>query len=96
MNATRSFVRAQTIVLALVIPPIHAHDYPPARSAPLVRASVFAQPSRSSTVETVQFHSALVGKLNTTRSVLYVPAIALFGSLQREHFAARFRRQNLV
>src|SRR5688572_26270256 len=62
MNATRSFVLAQTIVLALVILPICARDHPPGRSAPLVRASEFAQPSRSSTVETVQFHSPLVGK----------------------------------
>ena len=62
MNVTRSLVRAQTIVIALVILPIPARDYPPARSAPIARASVFVQSSRSATVETVQFHSALVGK----------------------------------
>ena len=62
MNATRSFVRAQTIVLALVILPIHAHDYPPGKTAPPVRASGFVQSSRSSAVETVQFHSPLIGK----------------------------------
>ena len=62
MNATRSFALVQTIVLALVILPTHAHDYSPARSAPALRASVLVQSSRSSSVETVQFHSTLVGK----------------------------------
>ena len=62
MNATRSFVRAQTIVVALVILPTHAHVYLPASSAPLAPASGSVQSSRASAVETVQFHSTLVGK----------------------------------
>lgn len=62
MTATRSFVCALTIVLALFLLLIQAHDSPPATTAPPVQASVFAQSSRSSTVETVQFHSPLIGK----------------------------------
>jgi putative tributyrin esterase len=64
MTAARTFVRARTIVIAFLVLLICADEYPfsipPSRQS--VRASELAQSSRSSAVETVQFHSTLVGK----------------------------------
>jgi putative tributyrin esterase len=63
MNAKRSLATAPAIVLALLILPIWAPGYPiTSPNREFLRAYAFAQPSRSSSVETVKSHSTLVGK----------------------------------